>query len=125
MISQGRLSRLPWKRRRQVRAFEERFKAEFRASGGRPRLLVTHGEVGAVPFGTGRDFERGVEYGILWARARDHGHVEMAVHADLAELVIRLAEAQGKPFSGQLHRHDGDCRERCDDGEDWLDVVIG
>jgi hypothetical protein len=142
MISQGRLSRLPWKRRRQVRALENRFRAEFRASAAgqrwllkpcpdpethphEPGVLYTHDEMNAVPFGTGRDFERGVEYGILWARAKDHGRAEMAVHADMAELVIRLAEAQGKPFSAQPHRHDEDCRERCDDGGDWLDVVIG
>lgn len=79
-----------------------------------------------IPFGTGRDFGRGVEFGLMFARLKDYGRVEMAVHADMAELVIRAAESQGKTFSGSPHEHDGDCRgEHEHDGEDWLDVVIG
>lgn len=78
----------------------------------------------APPFTTGRDWERGVEFGILFARLKDYGAVEMAVHADLAEVVIRLAEYLRKPFRGQPHCHDAECG--CpDDGEDYLDVRIG
>lgn len=79
-----------------------------------------------IPFGTGRDFGRGVEFGLLFARLKDYGRVEIAVHADMAELVIRAAESQGKTFSGSPHEHDGDCRaEHGDMDADWLDVVIG
>lgn len=78
----------------------------------------------AALFTMGRDWERGVEFGMLFAWLKEHGAVEMAVHADLAELVIRLAEYQGKPFRGQPHSHDSECG--CpDDGEDYLDVRIG
>jgi len=90
----------------------------------RRRKARAAGTPAAIPFGTGRDFGRGVEFGLMFARLKDYGRVEMAVHADMAELVIRAAESQGKPFSGSPHEHGGDCRGE-HDGEDWLNVVIG
>jgi hypothetical protein len=76
------------------------------------------------------DFERGVEFGLLFASVKDYGRVEMAVHADMAELVMRLAESRSLPFSGRPHEHDEHCaeyagRSDCKDGSDWLDVTIG
>lgn len=76
------------------------------------------------------DFGRGVEFGLLFARVTDYGRTEGAVHADMAELVIRLAESRGLPFSASPHEHGercGECigRSDCKDGGEWLDVTIG
>jgi hypothetical protein len=54
----------------------------------------------------------------------------MAVHADMAEMVMRLAERRGLSFSGSPHEHGEECPRNtgdrdCKDGEDWLDVTIG
>jgi hypothetical protein len=70
------------------------------------------------------DFERGVEFGLLFARVKDYGRIEGPVHADLAEQVIRLAEQQRLPFSGEAHEHDVACEGFHDDSE-WLYVRIG
>jgi len=84
-----------------------------------------------LPFDIGSlEFERGVEFGLLFADVQDYGCVEMAVHADMAELVMRLAESRDLPFSGRPHEHDEHCaefagRSDCQDGCDWLDVTIG
>jgi hypothetical protein len=78
-----------------------------------------------LPFGLGRDFERGLEFGLLYARVKDYGHTESAMHADLAELVMRLADGAGKPFRAQPHEHDDRCQAHHRDDEDWLDVTIG
>jgi hypothetical protein len=73
------------------------------------------------------EFTRGVEFGLLFASVKDYGRAEMAVHADMSELVMRLAEGQGLPFTGQPHEHCPECigRYGCKDGADWLDVTIG
>lgn len=76
------------------------------------------------------DFARGVEFGLLFASVKDYGRVEMAVHADMAESVMRLAESRDLPFSGRPHEHDERCsecigRSDCKDGDEWLDVMIG
>jgi hypothetical protein len=83
-----------------------------------------------VPASGSRDFARGVEFGLLWARIDDFGEVESCVHADMAELVMRLAESRGLPFRAAPHEHGPECaectgRSDCKDGEDWLDVTIG
>lgn len=89
------------------------------------------GSRGDPPFDTrSLDFERGVEFGLLFARVVDDGHVRMAMHADMAEVVIRLAESRDLPFSGKPHEHDEHCSESigrsdCKDGGEWLDVMIG
>jgi hypothetical protein len=75
------------------------------------------------------DFERGVEFGLLFASVKDYGRVEMAVHADMAELVMRLAESRGLSFRAGPHEHDERCaecigRSDCRDGQDWLDVIL-
>jgi hypothetical protein len=70
------------------------------------------------------EFKRGVEFGLLFARVKDYGRAAMAVHADMAELVIRLAEHCGLPFSGLPHEHEGHCND-CKDGGEWIDVTIG
>jgi hypothetical protein len=83
-----------------------------------------------LPVDTGSlDFKRGVEFGILFARTKDFRHVDAAVHADMAELIMRLADGRGLSFSAQPHQHDENCSESigwsdCKDGGDWLDVTI-
>ena len=84
-----------------------------------------------LPFDPGSlEFARGVEFGLLFASVKDYGRAEMAVHADMAEMVMRLAESRGLPFTGKPHEHDGYCAEctgrpDCKDGGEWLDVAIG
>lgn len=75
------------------------------------------------------EFERGVEYGLLYARAMDYDHAEAVVHADMAELIMRLAESRGLSFRAGPHEHDERCaecvgRSDCKDGGEWLDVTI-
>jgi len=70
------------------------------------------------------EFERGVEFGLLFARVADYGRVGVRVHADMAEHVIRLAESRGLSFASEPHEHDERCKD-CKDGGDWLDVRIG
>jgi hypothetical protein len=87
---------------------------------------ITDAEFGIEPpFTMGRDWERGVEYGLLFGRLKDHGSVYMAVHADLTEVVMRLAEHERQPFRAILHVHDADCAGEHDSGEDYMDVIIG
>jgi hypothetical protein len=84
-----------------------------------------------MPFDTeSLEFARGVEFGLLFASVKDYGRAEMAVHADMAELVMRLAESRRLPFGGKPHEHDEHCsectgRSDCKDGDDWLDVTVG
>lgn len=59
------------------------------------------------------EFRRGVEIGMLWARLEYEPVVQATVHADTAEMVIRIAEARDVPFSAE--QLDGD----------WLEVTIG
>jgi hypothetical protein len=89
------------------------------------------GDGEALGFAPGSlDFARGVEYGLLWARVTDYGSVDACVHADMAEMVMRLAEARGLPFRAAPHEHGPECgecvgRNDCKDGSEWLDVAIG
>jgi hypothetical protein len=98
----------------------------------RARIRVRHGNWGLsyVPSRSSLDFKRGVEFGLLYARVRDYGGAEWCVHADMTELVMRLAESRGLPFSSAPHEHGPECgectgRSDCKDGGDWLDVTIG
>jgi hypothetical protein len=59
------------------------------------------------------EFRRGVEIGMLWTRLEYEGYVTASIHADNAEMVIRVAEVRGLPFTAA---------ER---GPDWLHVTIG
>ena len=66
-----------------------------------------------LPFDTDDpQFRRGVEIGMLWQSLEHDSRASAAVHADCAEMVIRIAEARGLPFSAEPS------------GE-WLAVTIG
>lgn len=84
-----------------------------------------------LPFDAGSlDFQRGVEFGLLFTRVKYYDRTEAVTHADMAELVMRLAESRGLPFSASPHEHGESCaecvgRSDCKDGGDWLDVTIG
>lgn len=66
-----------------------------------------------LPFDTDeREFTRGFEAGQLWERLERDGHAGQLVHAENAEMVMRMAEAKGLEFSG----HDA--------GEGWLQVTL-
>jgi hypothetical protein len=68
-----------------------------------------------LPFDTDdTQFRRGVEVGMLYEAVRHSPVVSVLIHADNAEMVIRIAEAAGKPFSAEPSGSD-----------DWLDVTIG
>lgn len=68
----------------------------------------------ALPFDSDEpEFRRGVEVGMLWAHLDHMGCAEATVHADCAEMVLRIAEAKGLRFSA----------DAIDDN--WLRVVIG
>jgi len=67
-----------------------------------------------LPFDTDdTEFRRGVEAGALWAHLEHEPYVAKTVHADNAEMVMRIAEALGLPFSAKPL------------GDDWLAVTIG
>jgi hypothetical protein len=59
------------------------------------------------------EFRRGAEIGMLWTRLEYEPYVTASIHADNAEMVIRVAEARGLPFTAQ------------EAGPDWLHVTIG
>lgn len=69
----------------------------------------------ALPFDTDEpEFRRGVEIGMLWERLqRAVVPVTATVHADCAEMVMRLAEAHSLPFTAKSL------------GGDWVGVTIG
>ena len=68
----------------------------------------------ALPFDSDEpEFRRGVEAGMLWADLEHLPGVTVSIHADNAEMVMRIAEARGLPFSAEPV------------GEDWLRVTIG
>ena len=59
------------------------------------------------------DFARGVEVGIAFNRlASEPRPVQLLVHADNAEMVLRLAEAYGDHATATAH------------GDDWLVVTF-
>lgn len=68
----------------------------------------------ALPFDTDDPvFRRGVEAGMLYEAVRRSPVVSQLIHADNAEMAIRIAEAAGLPFTAEPL------------GDDWLDVTIG
>lgn len=72
------------------------------------------GEYGLVlPFDTDDpEFTRGFETGQLWERLERDGMADQLIHAENAEMVMRMAEAKGLGF-------------RADDvGNGWLAVTI-
>lgn len=74
-----------------------------------------HGLALALPFDSDSpEFRRGFEAGMLWGRT-EHVLVPVraTVHADCAEMVMRIAEARNVPFSAEPL------------GDDWLAVTIG
>lgn len=67
-----------------------------------------------LPFDTDEpEFRRGIEIGILWQRLEHEYPVRATIHADCAEMVVRIAEARSLPFAV----------EWADDT--WLHVIIG
>jgi hypothetical protein len=56
------------------------------------------------------EFTRGFELGVLWERLKKPGPFEATLHATNAEMVMRVAEAAGRSFSGE------------DIGDDWVSV---
>jgi hypothetical protein len=68
----------------------------------------------ALPFDTDNpEFRRGVEIGILWARLDHEDHFSATIHADNAEMILRVMEAKGASFTASPL------------GEDWLAVTVG
>jgi hypothetical protein len=68
----------------------------------------------ALPFDSDEpEFRRGVEIGMLWSDIEHMGCAEATVHADCAEMVLRIAEAKGLRFLATV----------IDDN--WLHVAIG
>lgn len=59
------------------------------------------------------EFARGAEAGILWQRLEQEDRVTAAISDRNAEMVIRIAEARGLPFTAEPL------------GEGWLTVTIG
>jgi hypothetical protein len=77
------------------------------------------------------DWERGVEYGLLFARVKYNARVSTyPLHADLAEQAQLLADMFGHALSTTPHVHDRLCEEQCigrhdcEDGETWLDITL-
>lgn len=69
----------------------------------------------ALPFDTDSpEFRRGIEIGMLWSHVleREPATASATVHADCAEMVMRIAEARGLPFTAES-------------AGDWLHVTIG
>ena len=58
------------------------------------------------------EFTRGFEAGALWERLKNQPGFEGTVHAENAEMVMRIAEATGCEFSGE------------DVGDGWLHVRL-
>lgn len=72
-----------------------------------------------LPFDTDDpEFRRGVEAGALWAHLEHEPYVAKTVHADNAEMVMRIAEALNLPFSAEPLGAEWD-------GSEWLAVTIG
>ena len=59
------------------------------------------------------EFTRGFAAGQIWERLEQSGYAERLVTTSNAEMVMRIAEAKGLPFSAE------------DVGYDWLQVRIG
>lgn len=73
-----------------------------------------------LPFDTDDpEFRRGVEAGALWAHLEHEPYVAKTVHADNAEMVMRIAEALSLPFSAEP------CGQTGFNGGEWIAVTIG
>ena len=59
------------------------------------------------------EFTRGFEAGQLWERLERDGHADQLLHAENAEMVMRMAERKGLTFRAE------------DLSNGWLQVVIG
>lgn len=59
------------------------------------------------------DFTRGFEAGQLWERLERDRQAVQLIHAENAEMVMRMAAAKGLRFSAE------------DVGDSWLSVTIG
>lgn len=75
------------------------------------------------------DWERGVEYGLLFARVKYNARVSTyPLHADLAGHAQRLADLYGHAFRSVPHEHGYLCAEcgqdDCKDGCAWVDVTL-
>ena len=67
-----------------------------------------------LPFDTDEpEFTRGFEAGQLWERLERDGLAAQLIHAENAEMVMRMAEAKRLEFSAN------------DAGDGWLAVFIG
>ena len=58
------------------------------------------------------EFTRGFEAGQLWERIQRDNQAEQLIHAENAEMVMRIAEAKGLSFKAE------------DVGDGWLQVVL-
>lgn len=57
-----------------------------------------------LPFDTdNEEFVRGWQLGMLWARMEDAGRAEGLVYTRSAEMVMRIAESKGVPFTATVH----------------------
>lgn len=76
---------------------------------------MTDGDLSLVlPFDTDDpEFRRGVEIGMLWARLGYEDQFSATIHADNAEMVMRVMESKGVSFTATPV------------GDDWLAVTIG
>jgi hypothetical protein len=74
---------------------------------------MSDAEYGLVlPFDTDEpEFTRGFEAGVIWERT-ENGPYEGLIHAENAEMVIRIAEAREMTFVGE------------DVGNDWMQVTL-
>jgi hypothetical protein len=91
---------------------------------GRLRLVRLDGHAPPPFMAESQDYRRGVEFGILWAQVKAEGSVASHVHADMAEMVIRLAESRDLPFAAVPGEGTCPCG-RCEAGAEWLEVLIG
>jgi hypothetical protein len=76
---------------------------------------MTDGDLSLVlPFDTDDpQFRRGVEIGMLWIRLAYEDSFSATIHADNAEMVMRVMEAKEATFTASPL------------GDDWLAVTIG
>lgn len=58
------------------------------------------------------EFTRGFEAGLLWERLERDGHADQLIHAENAEMVMRIAEAKGLRFSAE------------DLGDGWMQATL-
>jgi hypothetical protein len=59
------------------------------------------------------EFTRGFEAGQLWERLERDGYAGQLIHAENAEMVMRMAESKGLVFTAK------------DVGDGWMQVAVG